>query len=186
MKITAKVLGYRPSISMDPALMGFSTRKAKNALIVELFELSPSETEKKKIIKVPRILKKSFIVIDIAEEGGAQFGSGTIICDMEGSKLLPYYIFKNKNGQNAFFSSQKNIISITGNYRTSDVLIQKFEINDAKNTDTIILRCPILFSGSLNLLPLRFNRYRLAASVAVLKSNCQNCHDVHFALVKAK
>ena len=182
MKITAIVEGVDQSLSMDPSLTSFTKRQIGDYLIVELLKTIPA-SEKPMKFEIPNILRNSLININIVEEYNTQTYSGTIVCGLFGNPLSPYYVPKNKiQGITAFFSSFKNIISITGYRDTSDILIRKYEIVTTKTTNIITLKTPILFNKKISDLPKRFLRYTNAIKAAKEKSICHDCSHVHYAL----
>jgi len=180
MKIIAKVYGEDPNLVETLVKRQVSAKLVKGAVIVELPELKGSYT-----YEIPKEIMKATFCIDISECGGGMTntGSGQIVCGLDGRALRPYYVPRGGslcNGNHAYFAIPDGLVTINGENKCQNVVIQEHRIEVSENTAKIVSKD--IWSGNHEDLPTMFSKFESAALAAVRKSNCYHCRCVHFAV----
>lgn len=151
----------------------------KNGIIIE-----PAQTETGSYL-IPEIIDEDTysLLIDTSEHGGLSDTDNTaqVVCGLSGKPLKAYFI-PSKNvvecGVHANFSVPNNCVTIEA--KGNDIVITEGRIEhdiEARNANLIKTE---LYNGHVELIPADLIRFKLAAEVAVDKSNCRNCTHVHY------
>ena len=162
--------------------------------VFELLKIT-SATKEAITYSIPPALKKYGVRFSLdVEESRTRETLSTIICDLDGQKLLPVHkpkkvIRKEGSSLSAFSStSNESLVAITVNSDTSMIFIRKYKILIQRNLGPIKIVTPFLFKGKKEELPIKkeYTRYLNAIKAAIEKSKCKGCNHVHYALTKEK
>lgn len=151
----------------------------KNGIIIEPFQDDDGT------YIIPSLINedKYALLIDTTEHGGLSDtdNSAQVVCGLSGKPLKAYFI-PCKNvvpcGVHANFGIPNDCIIIQANGNNIVIIECKVECNDEQNTAKLIEI--ELYNGPIDLIPESLIRFKLAAEVAVDKSNCKDCTHVHY------
>ncbi|KKR54027.1 MAG: hypothetical protein UT91_C0021G0006 [Parcubacteria group bacterium GW2011_GWA2_40_23] len=125
------------------------------------------------------------LFIEATEGGGAtsKRGQSTIICDIIGCALHPYFVPKHgdlSNGTHAFFSvSTDHVCVITGIRETEEVIIEVMHREQNEPLAVRLVRNE-LWRGRLVELPQMWSQFEEAALAAMAKANCYHCREAYY------
>lgn len=171
------------------AMLQTSTRYSsmiKGGIIIDPFiDVAEPYIENKCDYIIPEEIenKKYTILIDIVEGGGWQGPDdpnlAQVVCGMSGKALKPYFIPRlnvEQCGRHAYFSVPEGCVVIQAS--NEEIIIREVKI-EAYPTHATLVETDY-FAGNLNNLPTDLVRFKLAAEIAVDKSNCEKCTHVHY------
>jgi hypothetical protein len=128
---------------------------------------------------------KYTLLIDIAECGGwkgpNELNIGQVVCGMSGKALKPYFIPRlnvEPCGKHAYFSVPEGCVSVQADNENITIKEVKIDFHPEEHYATLIEK--EYYNGHVEDLPEELIRFKLAAGIAVDKSNCENCTHVHY------
>lgn len=151
----------------------------KNGIIIE-----PLQSKNGTYI-IPELINEDeySLLLDATENGGLddEDNFAQIVCGLSGKPLKAYFIPSKNVIQcriHANFSVPNGCVIIQAMNNMITIIEGKIEHNIEQNIAK--LNKTELYNGVIELLPKELNKFKLAAEVAVDKSNCKYCTHVHY------